>query len=703
MGFSLPFFKKKLANDNYFGIYLTDSTVFGFIFGLKNGQAEIIAQNVLNLTSGFEKILEDVDNLISELELKSNIHIDNTIYFLHSWMIDESTFEIKEPYKNIIKNLSKELDLNPLGYIDVKEVLEKFFAKKSIVNTIAIEVNKSKIGVFVYKGGKLVHSMYTPKTSEVGEDISSVFKNMPDDLILPNSIKVYGDEEKVEISSTLATYKWAEKLFRVHPTIEVIKQPELNQSLADTFTNELLLNQSKPDGEKKDSVFAPSCESGSGISGFVIGKDITLESSVSRPDVETEFSENQQARSASSNSMPATKENIFKKLISNLSKFKMGAKSRTLIFLGITLGMFVLVFLLYEYFLHTLHIKIYLKAAPVEKEISLDIPIKETTKDTSALVKKTVEQEFSDKKQTTGVREVGEKATGKVTVYNSDNSERTFPAGTKLSKGDLIFLTDTEIKVAASSGKIVDSKKDVGEKNVSVTAEKIGEEYNIKSSTPLTIENLSDALYVAIAIDDFTGGSKKEVTTVSKKDIDTLEQSLEKQAKSKSTDVLGTKIGPDEELIPDLTEVKIADSKFSGEVGEEATSLSVNAKSKIDYYVINKPELVKKIREELEKGLDSGFEIDVKYINYEIKGVTEKNSNIILKINIDGTASKIVDTNKILGVTSGKNIASLEKTLTDDFEISKVEFEQPFGGKLPFLSFWSPLFGKNITISTGVR
>ncbi|PIT88962.1 MAG: hypothetical protein COU27_02865 [Candidatus Levybacteria bacterium CG10_big_fil_rev_8_21_14_0_10_36_7] len=401
-----------------------------------------------------------------------------------------------------------------------------------------------------------------------------------------------------------------------------------------------------------------------------------------------------------------TKTNPLSKIKSFFSNMKLQGKSKLLIVAGGSLAVIVALFFFYEYFLHTLHIKVYLKANPIEKEINLDIPIKEATVSSSPLVKKTVEQEFSDKKQTTGVREIGEKATGKVTVHNFDDSERTFPAGTKLSKGSLTFLTDSEIKVPESTlvaGKDGERSKQSGKKEVAVTAEKIGEEFNIDSDTEFKIENLSDVLYFALATANFKGGTKKEVTTVSKKDIDTLEQTLTKQANDKAKDVLGAQIGPDEELVSDLTDVKIASTKFSQEVGEEASSLSVQAKSQIDYYVINKPELLSKLRDEIKKDLENGFDIEEKYITYEIKDVSEKKNDIIIDIKADGTASKSVDTKNILGVSTGKNIGNLESKLKSDFEIEKVEFEQPFGGRLPFLSFWSPLFTKNITISTSVR
>ena len=119
--------------------------------------------------------------------------------------------------------------------------------------------------------------------------------------------------------------------------------------------------------------------------------------------------------------------------------------------------------------------------------------------------------------------------------------------------------------------------------------------------------------------------------------------------------------------------------------------------------MVNKPQLLTRLRSEIQKDLEDGFNIEEKYINYEIAKVAENKNNIVLGIKTDATASKTVETSDILGISTGKNVSSLEKKLITDFEIEKVDFEHPFGGRLPFLSFWSPFFGKNITISTTVR
>ena len=701
MGFSIPFFKKKSEKSVYFGLYITDASAFGFVFEITNGHTYIISQNTYSLTAGFDKILEDIDNLISELELKTNHHLSQTIFFLHSWMIDAETFEIKAPYKDIIKKLSKDLELEPLGYIDVKEALERYFIEQSIVNTVAIEVNKTKLGVSIIKGNKIVHSQYIARTDEVGDDLNSVFKELPKHVVLPNSMKIFGDEDKAEIASKLATYEWDEAIFPQHPTIEIIKQDELNQTLVETFTKEMVMKNDSEDANGapvEQSALTSSGTSEKVNFGFLEGKDVLTDS---KPPMKMTSVDLNEGENSDNQTLMNTIENHSNS--SGDSPEEGGSnKKKIAILTAIVVVSIVGILAFYEYFLHTLHIKIYLKSKTVDQTFDIDIPIKDTESQELAVIKKDITNTYSNKKNTSGSRDVGENATGTVTIHNFDNSERTFVKGTEISKGSYVFLLDSEVKVTPSSEVTANGVKESGKKTVNVTAKDIGSEYNLASGTQFKIASLPESLYLAIADDAFTGGSKKEVSTISKKDMDALKTEAEKQAEQNSENVLGTQISNDEIIIPDLTSAKIIDTTFSGEIGEEAKSLSIKAESEVEYFTIQKNILVASLKELFGSELDTGFAVDSDNIDYTIEDVKQGKDEVQLSINASATIHKNVELEKIKSSSRMHPIGTLEKQLIKNYEIEKIETDQPFGW-IPVLSLWAPLFSKNISISTSVR
>lgn len=684
MGFSFPFLKSRQNKQEYLGLYLTDSSAYGFLFSLADGKETIITQNTFSLTVGFENILEDIDNLISDIELKTNAHVDQTIFFLHSWMIDEETLEIKDPYKGIIQKLSKDLELKPLGYIDVEEALLRNLKSQAILNAVSIEVNKSKLGVFIYKGGVKVHNQYTARTDEVGDDIASVLEGLPKHVVVPNKLFIYGDDDKAEVSSDLATYDWDESIFPEHPTLEVVKQQEINKALMQVFAKEMGSEGQDTDTKSTLSSEEPKADT-SGSMGFVIGKDI-VKDGMSKSDPTSEPID----------AKPATL-HPFSQFIQKMKGLSSGNKNNKskmfALFGGIALVL-ILGIVGYEYFLHTLKVTVYLKANTVEETLELELTIKEESSKELAVVKKSVKSAFSEQKKATGAREIGEKAMGKVVVHNWDTGERAFTRGTELSYNGLIFTLDTDIKVASASSVTSAGLKESGKTKVDVTAAEIGKKYNIANGTQLNVGSLPESLYLAIADGAFKGGVSETITTVSKKDMDTLEQQVEDLAKEGSDDVLGTSISKDDVLLSTLTSSSLGKTTFSAELGEEAELLTLKAESEIEFYSLSDKLFKKELIILLEKKLKDGFTVGAEGLEYSIEDIEEDGDTAFLSVNTKANSFKKIDTKKILGISTGTSQQSLITKIKSLYEVEDVELS----GIL-----WTPFFSKNITIETKLK
>jgi len=107
--------------------------------------------------------------------------------------------------------------------------------------------------------------------------------------------------------------------------------------------------------------------------------------------------------------------------------------------------------------------------------------------------------------------------------------------------------------------------------------------------------------------------------------MDTLEAEAEKQAENNTENVLGEQISSDEIVISDLTKALVKNTNFSGEVGEEAPTLSIKAESEIEYYTIQKPQLLGKLQELFSKEVQNEYKVDPDDIEYKI--VTDRVSD----------------------------------------------------------------------------
>ena len=106
-----------------------------------------------------------------------------------------------------------------------------------------------------------------------------------------------------------------------------------------------------------------------------------------------------------------------------------------------------------------------------------------------------------------------------------------------------------------------------------MTAKAIGTESNLPSNTKFTVTGVSG---VAGKNDSaFSGGTKKTVTVVAKKDIDTLTTNLPKDLQDKARDALKEKADSTQTIIPGFTSVTISKKSIDKDVGEEAKKVTI--------------------------------------------------------------------------------------------------------------------------------
>ena len=697
MRFTLPFLKKKIEKPYYFCLYITDRSLAGFVLEVNAHEYKVRAEKKLVLTSGFDKILEDTDNLISELEMKVASDLDKTIFFLPSQMIDAVTHEIKDPYKTTIKNISRELELEPMGYIDVAEAVQGYINKKLIVNCIVTSLSETEIGVSIYKGGVIAHTQYSPRTDDVAADLEEVLNSVPDKRILPTKIIIYGDNNNDEISSTISSHNWDEKIFAEHPTIIALNDSDLYIIFADTFVKELSQGnvETTSESETQDTL-----EEDATSFGFVFGGDIR--------DTDAKEPEPQHHATRPSSNRASTKffKDIKHKAVSFFSKLtrvnKKSSGRNYIVIAAVSLASLAVVFISYEYFLHKATVTIYLQSKNESDSEKLELPVTQNPSSKElTVISHTKVIEFTDKKNTTGSRDIGEKAKGDITVHNFDNSERSIERGTELAKGDLKFVLDSDVKVASASGVTSDGTKQSGKAKTTVTASEIGTAHNIAKATQLAIGSLPESLYVAIADSDFTGGTQKKIKTVSADDMESLEANAKKEATDNASKKLNIKVGTDELLISELTKATVATSKFSKEIGEEADTVSIQANTEIDYYTVSKSLLQKKIKEFLLKN-NKEYSLSESTLTIKFENAEIADDEVTLAVQFNANIYKDIDVKKVQDELTLSSSRSITSKLQEKYNVEDVKITNS-ASSIGFLTSWTPLFQKNITVLTTAK
>jgi len=278
----LPFLSKNKVVSNYFGLLLKEDQGIALIIKKERVAATVVDSERFSYSNGWEHLIEDVDEVLFRLESKHNLRLEESIFFVYSHLVDEKTGQIKKSYQSVIKNLAKNLELKPLGFIDCREAVAKFLAKKEEMEltAILIELDQTNAGIFVYKVGQSVFDKVVARTDNLIDDLNSVFQEVKGKLLLPARIVLYNSKDLDFAVTRILSHRWSSDLFIQLPKVEVIQEKEILVSLVDAF------NQQTKE-EKEEPVVSRTVKT---KTGFLIDEDIKETEGESPPIIKKEIS-----------------------------------------------------------------------------------------------------------------------------------------------------------------------------------------------------------------------------------------------------------------------------------------------------------------------------------------------------------------------------------------------------------------------------
>ena len=657
----LPFFNGKDSKKNlYLGLFLKEREGLILILNKKDSKFELWEKKKFHYTNGWDNLTEDIDEAIFELEKKLNVEVNKTIFFLYSHFVNEKTEEIKKIYLNKIKEVVTNLGLSPLGYIECIEGVSSFLSQKeqTPLTAIVLEIDNSQLSVFIYKGGRLTFRKTIPRSDNIIDDLSFSFAELKGKFLCPSRIIIYNSKDLDELSTKILTHRWSEEYFIQLPKVEIMKEEELIKALIEVFNQQITnISPNFSDEEKMNE------ENKEQVLGFLIGKDVAKE----RPKETIAFKKTFLLKDKILNKL---KSFYFPKIF-----LKIDFSQKLLIFIVLFLG--ILGLMINEIFFHTASLTLFVPSLKMEKSLTISMPYQVAT----------ISAEFMETKNTTGEREVGEKARGEVIVYNTNlNKEKIIEKGKEIETENLKFIFDEKIKIATAT-----SATNPGRTKANVTALKIGDEYNLPKGKRFNIDDTTYAEVVA----DFTGGSKRKIQTISQKDIEDLKSAIIEKAKNDKNfyqrDVEGGII------VPQLSTLTLKEINPSGEVGEESSTVTLKAKVYRTNYILSKNELEKKIFSIINPQIPVGYNLNKDSISFQIKSATVEGKLASVNFQLQAKMIKKIDKSRVIKKVAGLNKKSLEDVLRKEFQVNDYDFN--ITSPLPVIKDFFPLRLKNINLT----
>jgi len=290
-----------------------------------------------------------------------------------------------------------------------------------------------------------------------------------------------------------------------------------------------------------------------------------------------------------------------------------------------------------------------------------------------------VEEKGEQKAEATGKKEKGTEAKGESTIYNWTDDDKTFAKETVLTlirvEGEkLKFLLAEELTVPAQTASVSATPEErtttytPGKKTAAVTAEKVGEEYNLRAGSQFSLAGLSTDEFLAQNSEAFAGGKKEEVTIVTDEDQNRLLTRLKEELEKKAREDIQSRTVGDQKLSEEAIAYEVLGQTFDKEVDEEATDFNLILRLKGSAFIYSQKQLEELVAKLLAEEVPENFDLADKELATEVSAaqiIEGDDGQKMLKIFTKTKAAVVsqVDQDRIKNDLVGRGLNSAQKYL----------------------------------------
>jgi hypothetical protein len=733
-------------------LVLAEKNVQALLLQVSASSVEIVSQSQVLVYEDLQQCLAKTDEALQALGDESET-VNQVVFALDPDWVEDG--ELVASKQQIIERLTKDLSLEPIGFIVTAEALaHSLVGSKTHFSGFACIFSSEMITMVGLVQGKIVGVEQVGRSLEPLADFVeglARFQSKSKDHPLPASIilttlELSGGEVK-ELQQDLLGASWpTEVSFYQTPTVEVMAATEYLKVIAQAVGKAAAAHEGWLSGENS-VVQRPARQSdlesdmGEAVSeigeselelvddggGYVapaslnstLGVKIEEEKAIfDEVDAEEKFSDKSDSLwgresgdiedvdeiedTATSFGIPISPSSLVgapklevatakaKPTEADLEDEALEAqqmkkkKMYKVVFLSFLSGLFTLFLLAFVWVSVATEVEVRVvlstKSLSQDIDITLDEKLKESDVEKLIIAAQTVTTTVSDeiKVPTTGVKIVGEKAEGTVTIFNKTEADKTFGEGTAFKAGDFEFTLNSEVTVASASVKPKPGgeEKEFGKKDAAVTAKAIGAESNLAKETKLVVATFATSTYEAQAVSAFTGGSSREVRVVAEKDRTEAVLALEEELVEKANQQLVEETSEDLYLAPTNTVVS-REPQFSAETGTEADELKIKLTLKVSALAYHADDLIPIAYKVLSERVPDGYEL-LKTPPQIISAASATQSanttqSVVLSANLTSQSRRVLDEELVRQLVVGKKSAEAVALLEREEGVKAVE------------------------------
>jgi len=753
-------FNKKILPLYYLVLVLRDENVQAIIVEELGGKIKTVGYKEEHFSTSIdeisqEELLEKLDKAISQAEssLPENIKTQKTIFGVKDSWTDND--QIKKEHLAKLKKASEELELIPIGFLVISQAIAHMLQQEegAPVSAILTEINKKNVTVTLLRAGKSIETKSSEIHDSVPFTVDTLLKHFDIPEILPSRIIIFNGKE--DLSQEFISYTWSKSLPFLHlPQItnlpegfdarsvlfgaatqmgfEVLGKdtPAAIETQDDTEMQNFSAPEKfsspadEPEAVNQEPLEEPKLYKKLEAEDFGFIKDIDVAKMPASPEMslasrggpvrqeeKEEVQEIEEKQEFITEDIPTNTESSkkFNKILKNILIIILGfvftitkkIRSGKLSIVGSTvLILIVLLFVSYFLFLKaTITITVTPKISEQKKSV-LFSTTKSTDPNKNTINGKfiSVSEEGSVSTAVTGKKDVGTKALGSVTIFNSLTQSKVLAKGTILkAPNGLEFTLDSSVTIKAVASHSADQTVTPEKVIMNITADQLGKESNLPSGTKFSVGAFDTSDLVAKNDNPFSGGTKKEVTVASKNDSDKLEKDLIKQLEDKAKEDLQKQLTQNKILLSAFVSETLSKKSLNPKIGDETSKLSLTGTVKYQEFSYDKNDLITFSKSLLSKDIPSNQEIDYNNIKASVSDIKNKNDEEIqANLNIKTLLLPKIDQDNLTKDLKGKSFNFAKDTVSKLPQVENIDIK--LSPNLPFLPKNLPTREKNIKI-----
>lgn len=701
-------------------VILTDETVQSLLLGVSIQTTRIIKRSTIRKYSSQADAVLRTDESLQELGKESE-EVNDVLFALQdSWMTDD---QINDDKKSLLQKITTELSLEAKGFVLQSESLyQHYIGQHTHFSAILLIFSNQNITMLIIIQGKIQLTETVGRSNDVGADVTealSRYINMHQGTYLPGKILcasfIHSDAELADYQQQLLDVDWSDSIpFVQQPTVDVMRS-ELAISLISQQAGQALAVQlgsnaqkhEKQDGEadvidqtepeinsgeqiQADKAAEKTDHAGTAVAGLAstaaLGTSNKTQASSFGVPIKSQLLENSsEDEDEGRDDQPHLTKTSGLSMKASLGTQRTKKQYNLKLFLiaGVTAGLIAVVGigLFFTMFMSSVTAVIVPQNLSISKEVKLTLDPEATTSDPENRVIPAGETTKSISKdvtiETTGIKIVGDKATGRVVIFNKTEADKTFPKDTVVSLGEIQFITDEEVTVPAAviEESTSSRKTEFGEASVNVTAYLIGVEGNIEDDKELTVGDFDRDTYSALSEGNFEGGSSREVRVVAEEDLANAVQKARQEILEQANAMFAKESGNGQYIL-ETNQIEVEEISHSSELETEADSLTTTVGATVTAITYQSADLQPIASAILASEIPDGYAIsdeDPQILSTPDDG-TDASEAITLTANITSIAEPVIDEQQLVEDIAGKPISEAQSILQNKNGIQTVSF-----------------------------